>query len=354
MIKLIDQDIEDNSANFLIYDIKTNIVNSLRRIMMADYKNSAFHENNIVVNKNSGLLHNEIVRHRLSLVPINTNETVKVELKIKNNTKELLNVYSDDLKIISGKVDISKGILLYKLKENQEIELTATSDINTSKIGGTIYKPIVISYFKIIKQINLSSSIPEEKVNKIKEYLKEEFELFEEEKIYKKKENFRVLGLLHTVRDRTNFIKKTIEEFNLNAGDLLLEQLRYNNTPVYSFNIESLFINPIEILSKSLSILKEQLDQFLESDMEVEEEEYFIKLFIKNGTYTVCNTLSCFLQKNEKIKFAHYNKLHPLDDFIIIQLSLYDKNDDYIEILQNTLEEINNYIENIRKFNIFN
>ena len=354
MIKIIDQDIEDNTTNFLIYGIETNVVNALRRVMMADYKNSAFHESNTIVHKNSGILHNEILRHRLSLLPIHTDEPVKVELIVKNESKEILSVYSNDLKITSGNAKIAQDVLLYKLKENQEINLTATSDINTSKIGGTIYKPIITSFFKIIKQISLSSRIKEEDVNNIKEYLKEEFELFEEEECYKQTDNYTVLGLLHTVRDKTNFLKNVIEKFNLLPGDLILNQLHLNNIPVYSFNIESIFINPTEILYKSLDILKEQLDQFLESEMEVEEEKDFIKLFIKNGTYTICNTLSCFLQKKEKIKFAHYNKLHPLDDFIIVQLSLYDNNDDYIEILQNTLEEINNYIEEITKFDIFN
>ena len=55
-------------------------------------------------------------------------------------------------------------------------------------------------------------------------------------------------------------------------------------------------------------------------------------LFIKNGTYTIANSLSCFLRLHPKIQFAHYNKLHPLDDFLIIQLSLYDRKFDYIEI----------------------
>lgn len=354
MIKTLEFDAEELTTNFLIYNIETNIVNSLRRIMMADYLNSAFHEKNIIVHINTGLLHNEILRHRLSLVPINTSETLKIELDIKNNSNDILNVYSHDLKIIEGNGEIMKDILLYKLKKNHEINLTATSDMNTSNIAGIPYRPISIVYFKIIKQLSISNNVSEDIFNNIKEYLQDEYELFEEENIYSKKENYSTLGLLYTVRDKTNFISNLIEKFNLEEKDLTIEQLSYNNIPVYSFNIESLFIDPIKILYNSLVILKEQLDLFLESDMEVEEDTNFIKLFIKNGTYTICNVLSCFLRNNKKINFANYNKLHPLDDFIIIQLSLCNKNDDYIEILQNTLEEINNYIENIKKFDIFN
>ena len=353
MIRTISEDIEDNSTNFLIYNIKTNIVNSLRRVMMADYQNHAFHETNITILKNTGLLHNEIVRHRLSLCPINTDDVMEVELNIKNENKEILNVYSDDLKITSGEGKIAEGVLLYKLKEGQEIELKAKSNMNTSKAGGIIYRPIATSYFKIVKQLSLSTNVSNAQYLLIKEYLKEEFELFEEENIYSKNKDYNILGLTHTVRDNTHFIRDVIEKFNLTPGDFLLKKLSYNNIPVYSFNIESLFVEPTKILLNSINILKEQLDQFLESDMEVEEEPNFIKLFIKNGTYTICNTLSCFLRENEKIKFANYNKLHPLDDFIIIQLSLHDMSDDYIELLQNSLEEINNYIENMKTFEIF-
>ena len=349
MIRIIEEDLEEKTTNFLLYDIKTHVVNSIRRIMMADYTNSAFNESNITVYKNTGLLHNEIVRHRLSLVPIKTTTGLSVSLNIKNIGNEIMTVYSDDLIIDEGEGEIQKGIILYKLKPNQEIELVAKSDVNTSKVGGVPYRPISTAFFKIIKQISISKKITGKKLKDIKEYLIDEHELFEEKKIYKKSETHKPIGLLHTVRDNTNFIEKTIEKFNLKYGDLKLEHLDYNNSPVYSFNIESFFIDPKEILHNSIKIFKEQLDNFLESEMEVEEEKDFIKLFVKNGTYTIANPLSRFLQENEKIKFAHYNKLHPLDDFLIIQITLHDMSEDYIAILQDTLEYINNYIEDLIK-----
>jgi len=353
MIRIIEQDIEDKSTNFLVYDIKTCVINSLRRIMLADYENSAFNESNIIVHNNTSLLHNEIIRHRLSLVPVNTNDTLKVEMNIKNDDNDIKNVYSDNLNIIEGEGEIAKGILLYKLKKNQEINLTATTDLNTSGKAGIPYRPIVTAFFKIIKQINISNKVSNKKLKSIKEYLIEEYELFEEKNIYSKSKGYKTIGLTHTIRDKTNVIKNIIAKFNLKENDLTIEHLHYNNSPVYSFNIESLFIDPKQILKKSIQIFKQQLDNFLESEMEVEEEQDFIKLFVKNGTYTISNPLSWFLKENQKIKFAHYNKLHPFDEFLIIQLSLHNNNDDYIAILQDTLEHMNNYINNMLSLNIF-
>ena len=70
MIKIIEQDLEDKSTNFLMYSLKTNIVNSLRRIMLSDYENNAFNQTNINIIENTSVLHNEIMKHRISLVPL--------------------------------------------------------------------------------------------------------------------------------------------------------------------------------------------------------------------------------------------------------------------------------------------
>ena len=354
MISIIDHDEDDNTTNFLFYNVQTNIINALRRVMIADLKNHAFNEKNTIVHKNSSLLHNEIVRHRLSLVPLNTSTGLKVELVISNNKTETLNVYSGDLRIVEGTGEIVKDILLYKLKQGEEINLTATSDLNCTKVGGTIYKPIITSFFKIIKQISISNNVSKSKLQKIKKHLIEEYELFEKDTIYKTKDDYTVIGLLHAVRSKSNFMKQLMQKFKLKENDLVLEQLSYNKIPVYSFTVESIYINPTQILKNTLLLFKEKLDLFWESDMEVEEEEHFVKLFIQKESPTLLNTISNFLRESEKIKFAHYNKVHPLDDFIILQLSLYDNNDDYIEILKNALININKYIENMMSFDIFN
>ena len=353
MIKIIQEDTDDCSANFLVADIQTNILNALRRVMIADLGNHAFHEDNTVVSVNTSLLHNEILRHRLSLVPLNTTTGLKVNLNVSNTSNDILNIYSGDLEIIEGEGSFIQDILLYKLKKNQEINLTATSDYNCSKVGGTIYKPIITSFFKIVKQLSVSNNVSKDVVNKIYEYLIEDFELFEDEQVHKKQEDYNVVGLLHTVRSKSNFVKNLIVKFNLNEDDLLLEELSYNKIPVYSFTIESIYISPANILKNTLLLFKEKLDLFWDSDMEVEEEEDFVKFFIQKESPTLLNSISNFLRQSEQIYFAHYNKLHPLDDFIVLQLSLHDVNDNYVDILKEALINIDNYIQNILTFDIF-
>jgi DNA-directed RNA polymerase subunit L/DNA-directed RNA polymerase alpha subunit len=344
MIKIITNDIEEKITNFLVYDVDTNIINGLRRIMMSELKSHAFNEKNIIINKNTSLLHNEIIRHRLSLIPINTQDTLKVELNIKNLESEILNVYSHDLKII-GKGEIYPDILLYKLKKNQKIELIATSDKNNTSI---IYKSIITSFFKIIKQLSISKNVDNNLIKEIKNYLKKEYNLINEKNIHNNHDK-NILGLFYEIKNKSNFIKNLNEKFNLNENDLLFEELHYNNNPVYSFTIESIYLEPIEILKKTILLFQEKFNMFLESNIEIEETNYMIKLYIQNETPTLLNTLSFFLRKNKEVKYSNYNKKHPLDDFIVLNISL-DNNLKYIEILKETINNINTYLDNLLKY----
>lgn len=345
MIKVIDIDVKEKITNFLVYDIETNIINALRRIMISELKSHAFNEKNIIIQTNSSLLHNEIARHRLSLIPINTQNILKIQLNKKNNGKvDILNIYSNDLEIIEGKGEIYPDILLYKLKRNQEIKLTATSDENNTSV---IYKSIITSFFKIIKQLSISKNVDNDIIKEIINYLKKEYNLINEVNIHREYDDKIILGLFYEIKNNSNFIKNLIKKFNLNENDLLFEELYYNNNPVYSFTIESIYLKPIEILKKTVLLFQEKLNMFLGSNIEVEEEiNNNIKMYIKNETPTLLNTLSCFLRKNKEVKYANYNKQHPLDDFIILNITL-ENNINYIQILKETINDINNYLDDL-------
>lgn len=346
MIKLLSYDKDENSSIFLMYNINTTIVNSIRRIILSDYENYALNEKNIIINQNNTILHNEILRHRLSLVPINTNEEIKIELKVENVEDSIKNIYSNDLKIITGKGEIMKDILLYKLKKNKSIELTATSDKNTSKKGGIPYRPIITSYFKILKEIKYSNNISNNLKEKINKYLEKKYKLFNNKEL----QSNNSFGLTYELR--YNNLNDIIKDFNLNKDDIYINNVYYNNIPVYIFYIESIFINPTEILYNSFNILIKNIEDFLKSNIEVEEQDNLIKLYIEDS-YTLSNILSYYLKLNDKVKFAHYNKIHPLNDNILLMLYLNNQNDNYINILKKTIEGIKKYIEELKNLLIF-
>ena len=59
---------DDVELKMSIYNLDTCIVNSFRRIVLADVIGTAF--DNIIIQKNTSIINNEILSHRLSLIPL--------------------------------------------------------------------------------------------------------------------------------------------------------------------------------------------------------------------------------------------------------------------------------------------
>ena len=80
---------DDIELQMDIYNLDTCIVNSFRRIILSDVLGYAF--GNIIIKKNTSLINNEILAHRLSLIPLEMelDENISVELNIKNDGKLL-------------------------------------------------------------------------------------------------------------------------------------------------------------------------------------------------------------------------------------------------------------------------
>jgi DNA-directed RNA polymerase alpha subunit/DNA-directed RNA polymerase subunit L len=120
------------NSNFLEFEISgldLAVVNAMRRTIIADVPTAAFcfssepHANTIVINKNTSVLHNEFLGHRISLVPIflTEDETHAVaegtldltfRLQVKNETQAPLDVTSGDIRGTRGGQEIPREELL--------------------------------------------------------------------------------------------------------------------------------------------------------------------------------------------------------------------------------------------------
>lgn len=139
-----------------INNVDVSIINSVRRIILSEVPNVAFHfdpndldHNDIHINKNTCALHNEFLAHRLSLVPLCFSENevntfdasrYKFVLKKQNTSYETIEVTTKDFEIydekgqkypdavkerILPKNPITKEyILLTKLKPNLHDEVS--------------------------------------------------------------------------------------------------------------------------------------------------------------------------------------------------------------------------------------
>ena len=78
-----------------IYGLDTSIVNSFRRIVLSDVECNAF--DNIDIEKNTSIVNNEILSHRLGLIPLTLDDIdeVCVELNVKNTYEIIKKIYDE-------------------------------------------------------------------------------------------------------------------------------------------------------------------------------------------------------------------------------------------------------------------
>lgn len=129
-----------NSIKMSISNIELSILNSIRRITIAEIPTMAFDK--IIINKNDSVLHNEFLQHRLELIPlishniekitnirnknVTDSDTINYKLKVKcTSDNSTLTIYSTDIKNTSSYNDINPiddEILIVTLTKGQEID----------------------------------------------------------------------------------------------------------------------------------------------------------------------------------------------------------------------------------------
>ena len=144
MIKIINKDKKSGRVTFRLENATPALANSLRRLMMETVPAMAIEE--VEFTKNDSALYDEILAHRLGLLPLTTDlkdyniKKPEDELSAKNSVKLTLKakgpctVYAEDfkskdpaIKPVFGKTPI------VKLLKGQELELEATAVLGTAK-----------------------------------------------------------------------------------------------------------------------------------------------------------------------------------------------------------------------------
>ena len=114
----------DGVYRFTLSGINVSLANALRRIILSEIPTIVFHtetykDNKCKIVKNTGRLHNEIIKQRLSCIPIHIRDTSDFPLKnfimevnVENNTDTVMYVTTEDFTII----DLVSGKMLPKDK----------------------------------------------------------------------------------------------------------------------------------------------------------------------------------------------------------------------------------------------
>tara|TARA_B110000285_G_scaffold190263_1_gene217411 strand:- start:1689 stop:2705 length:1017 start_codon:yes stop_codon:yes gene_type:complete len=336
MIKTLSRDHLD--LEFITFDLDTPYLNAMRRVLYSDYLGSCFNQKDIAIIDNNTLMNNEILRHRISLIPLKTTYNITCELIMKNSTNNTIDVLSDDIKISEGEGTIRQNILIIQLKPGEKINIK----MNSTKYSGsksTIYRPFSICYFKIIKVIYLKTKLK----TKIEKQL-ENYNIYNSDiQYFEKIEGYDIYGYTNELRDYVDPFVNI-----LNKDEYLIKDAFYNKKPIYNFNIE-LFFDEENIIKKTFELLKYQIQDFLNKKMEIihDNNPNKTRLKIEKGTYSILNLLSKEIRTYKNIKYCAYDKEHPLDEFIFLEYITEKMDKDYYNIVHTNINNMLKYIETI-------
>lgn len=333
----ITSNIRDSELKFTLSGVNVSIANSIRRIILSEipmvvFRVSPNDKNKCNIIANTCGLNNEIVKHRLSCIPIHIKDVEEfplknyiMELNVQNNTDTTMYITSKDFVIkdlVSGKPlpqdrikeifpadDLSGDHIDFvrlKAKAADEIQgkiihLTCEFDIGTAKEDGAYNVVSTCSYGNTI-----DSAAQEAKLQQLKQKWKDEG----------KKET----------------------EINFEATNWkLLEGKRIFLKDSFDFIVESIgvYTNPELVLMSCKIMLNKMasLDSLIDKDeLEIKSADNTMQncfdIILENEDYTIGKVIEYFLlikfYETNMLTFCGFKMLHPHDSYSIIRVAYKD------------------------------
>jgi DNA-directed RNA polymerase alpha subunit len=369
-------------SKFFIKNIDVSLVNSIRRTILDLIPNVAFsfdihdyNKSDITIHKNTGVLHNEFIAHRISLLPIHFNieeiddfnpENYKFVLKVKNTSPETILVTTKDFEIYDKNdkkyseafreqlfpKDTITGdyILITKLKPNlydisngQELDIECVASKSIASIHARWCPVSQCSYGNVIDidtaDIEFKKSID-----------------------LKEKELGKKINETQKISMRTQFNA-------LNAFRYFKKNI-YDEPSDFEFFIESeCNMTPEYLVSKAFTILIDKIKKFIEllnaneyNIIELPQSKNFFEIHVTNETYTLINLLQAmifninFRQSTDNIlESISYYRSHPLEPIMILKIKFINSidNKDNKQFLKNFIEKnCNQIIETISNYQL--
>jgi len=257
-IRLLENKKDENKLSFILKDSNAPYANALRRIILEDVPVMAIED--VEIRKNSSILYDEIIAHRLGLLPLTTDlksynlpdkckcdgkGCARCQVKLTLQTsKGSGTVYASEIKSKDSTIKpVFPKMPIVKLLKNQQLELEATAVLGRGKLHSK-WSPCLVHYKKkpVIEIGNVKN--PEEVVDKTH-------------------------GNIFEIKNgKLEVIKENLFKYDL-AG--IAEEVSNNEVKVtyvddYIFNVESWGqLSCKEIVTKAIDVFNEQLDEFSDS-----------------------------------------------------------------------------------------
>jgi DNA-directed RNA polymerase subunit L len=325
---------------FTISDCNMSIANAMRRIIISDiptfvFRTFPYNENKAEIIHNTTRFHNEIIKQRLSCIPIHIDDLdfpykdYIVELDVKNDTDNILYVTTKDFKIKNIRTEVysdesavrsifppsSKtgdyiefARLQPKLSDNidgERVALRCGLDIGTASQDGA-FNVICTCAYECSPDMSKANDVWSEKAAAMKKS-----EMSDEEIEFEKKNWF------------------------------LLEAKRYYQDNSYDFIIESVGVfENIEIVIKACNIMiakcEKLLDDLQHGQVTITPSETTLKngfdITLKNEDYTLGKVIEFYLYQqnfiaNKDLSFCGFRKTHPHATDSIIRVAFHNEID---------------------------
>jgi DNA-directed RNA polymerase subunit L len=346
-----------DELTFTISGINVSLANAIRRTILSDidivvFRTSPYERNEANILVNTSRLNNEIIKQRLSCIPIFIKDIKEfpldkyyIEVKVENISNSLMYVTTEDfvIKDIATNKPISESktrevfppsntghfIDFVRLRPKisdelpgESIHLTCKFSIGNAKEDGM---------FNVVSTCAYGFTPDTPKI---------------QETLGKKRADWKQEG-------------KTDIEIDFESRNWeLLDALRITKKDSFDFTVQTIGIySNFELLNKACDIL---LDQFNELNILIETNEITIQksqntmsnsfdIILKNEDYTIGKALEYLLYAKfyegiKSLTYCGYKKMHPHDSDSIIRLA-YKEGVDVSFIKQNLLECVSDAIQ---------
>lgn len=245
MFKNYSYDPKSQKNSFDIENVDLSIINGIRRIILTEIPTVGFYgedEPTIEIIKNTGPLHNEFMKHRIGLIPINVSETItdnyidndyKFILNVMNDTSNTINVttanftgtYKDNELTPKELIDLfppnpitKSNILITRLRQGEHLHLEATAIKRTAKINAS-FSPVSLANF-FYNEDAKESAKKDNILDKHRSYIKNEYGdpisiQFQIESVNKLSYSYLFSNALLILIDKLNNIISNIDEIEI-------------------------------------------------------------------------------------------------------------------------------------------
>tara|TARA_Y100000591_G_scaffold333349_1_gene376120 strand:- start:3644 stop:4798 length:1155 start_codon:yes stop_codon:yes gene_type:complete len=321
---VLDLTDQEGTSYFTISNINVSQANAIRRTILADIptvviRTFPYEQNDVVFEVNTSRLNNEILKQRLSCIPIFIKDIdmdlsdYLLEVDVKNTTDQLIYVTTRDFKIKSittGKYlndetltsifppnNISNQYIDFcrlrpQLSDNLEgehVKFTAKFSIGTASENGAFNVVSTCSYGSTPDTFKIS----EEREKKITELRAKNID--EEDILYQISDWENLDAKRITIADSFNFRLKTLGVFTnseiiIKALKVIIQKLK---------NIITIYSNPNSLINDSNTTIANSFDITLEN------EDFTIGKILEFGLYQL------YYIQDKTLSFCGFNKPHP-------------------------------------------